>query len=166
MHSLLAQIRHGSRVLLAQPTWTIAALLCLAIGTGANTAVFSVINGVLLRPLPFAEPGEIVMIAMQWGNDRQASPISLQQFRDIQPAADYFQQLAARTYLPVGLAFEGPARMVQAEFVTGDYFQLLRLRPIAGRFLDGESEPSTRQRGGHLGRQDRRTGNQRRDRVT
>jgi predicted permease len=118
-----------------------AALLCLAIGTGANTAAFSLINGVLLRPLPFDEPDQIVMIATRWGNDRQAGPVSLEQFRDMTAASDLFQQLAVRTFLSIGLASDGgPARMAQAEFVSGDYFRLLRLRASAGRLLTAEAD--------------------------
>src|SRR5687768_97992 len=101
MDSVLAEIRQGCRALWAQPTWTIAALLCLAIGTGANTAAFSLMNGLLLRPLPFDEPSQIVMIAIRWGNDRQAGPVSLEQFREMPAASDLFQQLAVRTFLPV-----------------------------------------------------------------
>jgi predicted permease len=140
MNSLAAEIRHGFRALLAQPTWTMAALLCLAIGTGANTAVFSLINGVLLRPVPFDEAEQIVMIAIRLGNDRQAGPVSLEQFREMRAASDLFQQLAVRTFLPVGLASGGgPARMAQAEFVSGGYFQLLRIRASAGRLLTAEA---------------------------
>jgi predicted permease len=141
MRSLAAEIRQGCRALWAQPAWTLAALLCLAIGTGANTAAFNLINGVLLRPLPFDEPAQIVMIAIRWGNDRQPGPVSLVQFREMTAASDLFEQLAARTFLPVGLAFDGgPARMAQAEFVSGEYFQLLRLRASAGRLLSAEDD--------------------------
>jgi predicted permease len=140
MTSLLVEIRQGCRALWAQPTWTIAALFCLAIGMGANTTAFNLINGFLLRPLPFDKPNQIVMIAISRDNDRQAGPVSLAQFRDMTPASDLFQQLAVRTFFPVGLASEGPARMAQAEFVSRDYFELLRLRPIAGRFFTSESD--------------------------
>jgi hypothetical protein len=110
MNPALATIRQICRAVMAQRTWTIAALLCLAIGTGANTAVFSVINGFLLRPLPFEDPHQIVMIAIRWDKDRQAGPVSLKQFRELRDAAGPFQQFAARTYLPLSLAFEGSAR--------------------------------------------------------
>jgi macrolide transport system ATP-binding/permease protein len=145
MNLLPADIRQGCRALWAQPAWTIAALFCLAIGTGANTAAFSVINGVLLRPLLFDEPHQIVMIAVRSRDDRQAGPVSLEQFRGMTAAPDLFQQLAIRTFLPVGLAAEDAARMAQAEFVSGDYFPLLRLRPIAGRLLAPESDAPGRE---------------------
>jgi hypothetical protein len=140
MRSFLAEIRRNCRILWAQPIWTAAAIACLAIGTGANTAAFSLINGVLLRPLPFDDPTRIVMIAIRSGTDRQPGPVSLEQFRNMSAVSAVFQQLAVRTYLPVGLVFEGPARMVQAEFVSGDYFQLLRLRPAAGRLITTETD--------------------------
>ena len=135
MPVFLSDIRHCCRALLAQPAWTLAAFLCVAIGTGANTASFSVINGVLLRPLPFEEPHQLVMVALREPVRSQAGPFSLADFRDIEPMANMFQQLAARTFLPVSLAAEAPARMVQAEFVTAGYFEMLRIRPRAGRFF-------------------------------
>jgi predicted permease len=138
MSSLLAEIRYALRALAAQPSWTIASLLCLAIGTGANTATFAVINGVLLRPLPFDEPRQIVMMAVRWSRDQQAGPVSMEQFRDLREANLPFQQMSLRTFLPVGMALEGRARMVQAEFVGGEYFELLRVRPFLGRMLSAE----------------------------
>lgn len=139
MPAFLAEIRYACRALLGQPVWTLAAVLCVAIGTGANTATFSIINGVLLRPLPYDEPHQLAMVALR--TQSQTGPLALTDFREIEPAATMFQQLAARTFLPVSLAANAPARMVQAEFVTAGYFEMLRIRPLAGRFFGATAEP-------------------------
>ena len=123
-----------------QPAWTAAAVACLAIGTGANTAVFTLINGVLLRPLPFVEPDEIVMIAIQSGDRGQPGPVSLAQFRDLPESAETFEHLAARTFLPVAVGFGDSLRMTQAELVTGEYFELLGVKALHGRLLTKEDD--------------------------
>lgn len=139
MDTLLREVRQAWRALWAQPWWTLSAIVCLAIGTGANTATFSLVNGILLRPLPFDEPDRIVMVAVRWANERQAGPVSVAQFRDLRSAATQFENLSIRTFLPVGLAAEGPARMVQAEFVGNEYFDAFRVRPLIGRFFSRDS---------------------------
>lgn len=117
--------------------------LCCASRSGQATAVFSLINGILLRPVAFDEPRQIVMIAVRWEQDRQPGPVSLEQFRDLQSLEGPFQQLAVRTFLPVGVAAPpAQARLAQAEFVSGDYFELLRIRPLAGRLFGRDADRS------------------------
>jgi predicted permease len=140
MPVLLSEIRYGARALLAQPAWTLAAVVCIAIGTGANTASFSIVNAVLLRPLPFEDPDRLAMIALRDPVRSQTGPFALADFREVEQRATQFEHLAARTYLPVSLSAGGTARMAQAEFVTGDYFEMLRVRPLAGRFFTAEED--------------------------
>jgi hypothetical protein len=64
MDSLLRDVRYAVRALAAQPGWTIAVALCLAVATGANSTAFSIVNALLLRPLPFAEPDRLAMVAV------------------------------------------------------------------------------------------------------
>lgn len=72
LESVIRDLRSAVRVLAARPGWTVAAVLCLAIATGANTAAFALVNGLLLRPLPFDEPQQLVMVAFR--EPRQTSP--------------------------------------------------------------------------------------------
>lgn len=135
MRSIAREIRYAIRALLAQPAWTTAAVLCIALGAGANTAAFSLLNGLLLRPLPFEEPGRLVMMAARDPARLGAGPVSLAEFRLLSTGTSLFEHIAARTYLPVSLADERPGRMVQTEFVTGGYFDALRVRALTGHTL-------------------------------
>lgn len=136
VESIVRDVRHACRLLIAQPGWTVAAILCLAIATGANTAAFSVINGLPLRPLPFKDPGQLVMVALKESARAHTRPFSLAEYRDLASRADAFAALLARTFLPVSLASDQGAAMVEAELVSGNYFEMLMVVPFAGRFFD------------------------------
>src|SRR5688500_7982139 len=89
-------LRHAVRALRATPTFTVIAVLCLALGIGANTAIFSVVQAVLLRPLPYAEPGRLVQLceAMKTGEGWYGS-VSWPNFVDWRAAAPAFEHLVA-----------------------------------------------------------------------
>jgi putative ABC transport system permease protein len=127
-------LRAARRMLSARPGWTAAAILCLAIATAANTAAFTLVNGLLLRPLPFDEPERLVMVAMRARTSTR--PFSLREFREVSAASSGTIRLLARTYFPSSLAAEDGARMAQAEIVSGSYFETLRVRPLLGRVFD------------------------------
>jgi hypothetical protein len=130
MMSLASDIRYACRTLKAQPAWALAAILCVAIGTGANTAFFSIVNGVLLRPLQFDEPNQLVMVAIRPQSRPQPRPFSLMEFRAMAPSDT----------LPVSLADGNSTAMAQGEFVTGAYFKMLRIQPLAGRFFSEDAD--------------------------
>jgi predicted permease len=143
LESVARDLRGAIRTLSARPGWTAAAILCLAIATGANTAAFTLVNGLLLRPLPFDEPDRLVMVAIR---ERSATrPFSLQEFRDVSAGAAPTIQLLARSYFPSSLVAEDGARMAQVELVNASYFDTLRVRPFLGRFFsdsdDREHQP-------------------------
>src|SRR5688500_2180127 len=120
MFSSLSDLRYACRTLIAQPGWPLAALACLAVGTGAHTATFSVINAILLRPLPFPDSNQLVMVGVREPDRPQTRPFSVSDYRNIEPLANLFSELAARTFLPASVVADGPAQMVQTELVSSN----------------------------------------------
>jgi predicted permease len=107
---------------------------------GANTASLSVINALLLRPLPFPEPDRIVIAVLREPSPPRLRPFSLDEYRAIAPNATLFSELSARTFLPVSVTAGDPARMVQSELVSANYFAMLRVSPLIGHFFDLTSD--------------------------
>ncbi len=139
MYSLIQDLRLTCRALAARPGWTAAAILCLAIATGANTAAYTLVNGLLLRPLPFDEPNQLVMIALREPKQASTRPFSLREYRELSDRSGGTATLLARTFFPLSLSANDGARMVQTELVSGSYFETLRLEPFIGRFFtDGD----------------------------
>ena len=98
MHDLLQDVRFGFRTLRKSPSFTIVAILTLAVGIGANTAIFSFVNGVLLKPLPYANADRIVRVLEKPPGDPDArNGISTLNFLDWQRQNSVFQYMAART---------------------------------------------------------------------
>jgi predicted permease len=140
LESLLRDVRFTARQLAGRPGWTTAALVCLAIATGANTAAFSVVNGLLLRPLPFPEPDRLVMVAIREARQTSTRPFALREYRQLARASQPTGMLLARTFFPLSLVGEDGARMAQAELVSGNYFATLRVSPFLGRFFDANAD--------------------------
>jgi len=146
METLLRDIRYGVRSLLKRPAFTAVALIALALGIGANTAIFSLVNGVLLRPLPFAEPDRLVWM---WGNIRNGgnrASVSPLDFLDYRKQNTTFEHFAASLSVPVPVNLTGtgePERLTGAA-VTGDYFQTLGIQPALGRTFLLENETTGR----------------------
>ena len=122
----MKDLRFTIRMLAARPGWTVGAILRLGIATGANTAAFTLVNGLLLRPLPFDEPKQLVMVASREPEQAAARPFALQEYRELAAQADARSLLLARTFFPLSLAAGDGARMAQAELVSGNCFETLR----------------------------------------
>ncbi|MCI0489539.1 MAG: ABC transporter permease [Blastocatellia bacterium] len=141
MQVLLQDLRYGARMLLKRPGFTVVAVLTLALGIGANTAIFSVVNGALLSPLPFKEPDRLVMLwtqNMERGVER--SDVSLDDYLDWQKGSNGFEQLAA--YGPWGFNITGEAEpeKITSVVVTPNFFETLGVAPARGRdFLPEEA---------------------------
>jgi putative ABC transport system permease protein len=140
-----SDVLHGLRLLFRSPGFTTAVLLTLALGIGANTAVFTILNAVLLRPLPYEEPERLVRI---WeSNPGRGWPqfsVSQPNFLDWrEQSGDVFTTLAASTSRPQNLSgSDGEAERLPGLAVTHDFFRLLGVRPILGRdFLAEEDLP-------------------------
>jgi predicted permease len=132
LETLFQDIRFGVRQLRRNPGFTIVAVLTLALGIGANTAIFSVVNGVLLEPLPYWRPNRLVALYSRDANFKESS-ISYPNFLDWVRDNHSFSALAA--YRPDGLVLTGtrePER-VPAEMISASFFAMLGVRPVIGR---------------------------------
>jgi putative ABC transport system permease protein len=144
----MQDLRYALRVLAKQPLFTAIVILTFALGIGANTAVFSVLNAVLLRPLPFHEPERLVAIG-EFDLRETADPgtqvdsISYLDYVDFRDQGQVFDGVAVYTNQAVSTLSDGKeATHVQGESVSANLFTLLGIQPILGRtFLPGEDEP-------------------------
>ncbi|HYE71750.1 MAG TPA: ABC transporter permease, partial [Blastocatellia bacterium] len=140
MEHLLADLRYGARILLKKPGFTLIAIITLALGIGANTAIFSLVNAALLRPLPYDHSEQLVMVYSRTkGEARNA--VSWADLRDWQAQSQSFTSLA--TFVPQSVNLTGrsePGRVIGG-FVSANFFELLRVNPMLGRtFAKGEDE--------------------------
>jgi predicted permease len=140
MNTLWQDLRYGLRGLLRQPAFSIVAVCSLALGIGANTAIFSVVNGVLLNPLPFPEPEQLMTLHQSKPNfDAGAMPYP--NFRDLQKQNQTFSAMAISRATTFSLIGAGEPERVNARLVTADYFSVLGVNPVLGRtFAAGEDE--------------------------
>jgi putative ABC transport system permease protein len=136
MSTLLQDMKYSLRMLAKNPGFAAVAVLTLALGIGANTAIFSIVNTVLLRPLPFHDPARIVVVGQEWmGGLGDFSPAD---FLDVQAQNHSFDQMAAYRGWNFNLtAGDRPERVV-GEVVTTNFFTLLGVKPILGRALTQE----------------------------
>ena len=127
-------------MLAKSPGFAAVAILTLALGIGANTALFSVVNGVLFNPLPYPQPDQLVWVAESKPNFATGS-ISFPNFRDWQKENHTFSSMAA--YRPYSYNFTGmgDAEQLRAMLITSDFFAVLGVHPVIGRpFVPGEDE--------------------------
>ena len=137
MDAVIQDLRFALRSLLRSPGFTLVAVLTLALGIGANTALFSVIDAALLRPLPYPEPDRLVRVysTSAHGEDWSASPAD---FFDWRAMARSFTGLAAVNGNSMALSGEGPAERLQGLQVTEDFFRVLGVAPVLGRAFTPE----------------------------
>jgi len=143
MGTLFQDLRFAFRQLGRAPSFAITAVLTLALGIGANTAIFSLVNSLLLKPLPAQDPGQIAELAESQGSGPVFPQLSLPEYKQIRSQAGHsFTGVAATTMGLDGIAIAGqqPERILTS-YVSGNYFSVLGLQPAAGRlFLPGEGE--------------------------
>jgi predicted permease len=139
METLLQDVRYGVRMLLKSPGFTVVAVVTLALGMGANTALFSVIDGVLLSPLPFPQPEQLVMLHENKPNFEGGS-VSYPNFRDWQKGNHTFSSLAIARSYAFSLTGVDQAEQVSGEFVSSDFFSLLGVKPVTGRSFAREED--------------------------
>jgi macrolide transport system ATP-binding/permease protein len=135
--ALIQDVRYGSRMLRKHSTFALAAIVTLALGIGVNTAVFSVVNAIVLRPLPVRDSSRLVVIASQRASSQTLRGVSFPDLQDYRPATvDVFEDIAGYSVGFLGLASVGsqPERVL-VTWVTGNYFPLLDIRPVLGRLI-------------------------------
>jgi putative ABC transport system permease protein len=128
----MLDVRYALRALLARPAFTLVATLTLALGIGANTAVFTVVNGVLLRPLPYADPSGLVLVAAQTPH-LATMTVSYLNFADWRDRTRSFSGLAAVKTTEVTLADAGDAVRLPGKMITANLLPLLGVQPVVGR---------------------------------
>ncbi|HVG19229.1 MAG TPA: ABC transporter permease [Blastocatellia bacterium] len=145
METLYQDIRYGVRTLLKNPGFSAIAVLALALGIGANTAIFSVVNAVLLRPLPFEEPDRLVMVwekRMALGRVRNVA--SAPDFVDWRAQNAVFEDMAAYFNNGFNLSGDDEPERLQGVSVSPGFFSVLRAQPKIGRaFLPDEDNPAS-----------------------
>jgi putative ABC transport system permease protein len=140
MATLLHDLRYAFRMLAKNPGFTTVAVITLALGIGANTAIFSVVNAVLLRPLAMEDPSRVVYMQEQWKGIFPG--LSVGNFADVQRQSTSLTKLCASNDASFNLATSEAPERVQGEYATADYFSTFGVQPIAGRvFTADEDKP-------------------------
>jgi putative ABC transport system permease protein len=132
VEQIIQDVRYGVRTFLRYPGFALTAMLALALGIGANTAVFSVVYGVLLKPLPFADPDELIYVHDTYPAVTLAS-VSWPKFLALRESNRTLSSLAAIAPGTATITGQGEPRQVLAYRVSGDFFTVLGVPPIAGR---------------------------------
>jgi predicted permease len=141
LDALRQDLTYATRRLWQSPGFTLVAVLTLALGIGATSAIFSVVNAVLLRPLPHPEADRLIQLAAFW-KGKPVVYLSPQNFLDIEAQAKSFERLAAMDQGGVTLTGRGSAARLESAEVSAAFFEVMRARPLLGRgFVAGENEP-------------------------
>jgi predicted permease len=137
---LWQDLRHGARSLRKNPGFSLVVVLTLALGIGANTALFSVVNGVLLKPLPYPEPDQLVTLHQSKPNF-ETGAIPYPNFRDLQKENRTFSAMAISRGTGFSLIGAGEAERVSGRWISADFFTVIGIQPALGRtFVPGEDE--------------------------
>jgi putative ABC transport system permease protein len=136
MGSLLQDIQYGLRTLQKNPGFTAVAILTLALGIGANTAIFSLVDSFLLRPLPVKDPQQVITLAYQLKGGQMINIFSVPDYRDIrEQTGKVFSDLLTYQVSLDGLSVNGKADRIVTNYVAGNFFSMLGIKPAIGRFI-------------------------------
>ncbi len=139
MQNLLQDLRYAVRMLLKSRGFTIIAIITLALGIGANTAIFSLVNTAILRPLPVERPEELVSLN-QTGGGRAFPSFSYPNYRDIRDRNDVFSSLIAYRFAPLSLSHDGVNERLWGYLVSGNYFETLGVKAARGRLISTDDD--------------------------
>ncbi|HWC76824.1 MAG TPA: hypothetical protein VG778_05150, partial [Blastocatellia bacterium] len=121
---MIQDLRYAVRLLLKNPGFSLIAIVTLALGTGANTAIFSLINSAILRPLPVEKPNQLVALN-NTSQARMFPSFSYPNYRDLRDRNTVFSGLLAYRFVPLSLSHDGVNERLWGYEVTGNYFELL-----------------------------------------
>ena len=147
METLVQDVKHSLRIFRQSPGFTAAAIAALTLGIGTNTAIFSVVNSVLLKPAPFPDPDRMVMFmnTSPQGSGGGASPAKFQHWRE---QTSVVQDVSAFRTGVVNLTGNGFSEQLQSAQVSADYFRLFGARTIRGRTFTPAGGPAARRQSG------------------
>jgi predicted permease len=137
--SLSQDLRYGVRVLAKSPGFSLIAILTLALGIGANTAIFSVVNGVLLNPLPYHQPDQLVSLFEEIPNFKNGS-ISYPNFIDWRRMNTSFSSIAAYRSTGFSLSGSGEPERLRGEMISAGFFEILGVNPLMGRTFSQDED--------------------------
>src|SRR3979490_1469213 len=147
MRAIWQDIRFGARMLGKHPGFTAIAVLTLALGIGANTAIFSLVSQVLLRRLPVQNPDELVLLRSPglmtghvWSDGDEAQSFSYPMYKGLRDGNSVFSGMLARFVFPATIAEHGQTERGSGELVSGNYFDVLGVRPALGRLFMAEDD--------------------------
>jgi putative ABC transport system permease protein len=139
MQSLWQDLRYGARMLWKRPGFTLIAVVTLALGIGANTAIFSVVNAVLLRPLPYPESGRLVWV-MEYLNNFGVALISYRNFTDWRAQQKVFENVGVHTGRSYNLTGRGEPQQLNCTHISADIFSVLRAPAAIGRVFNNDED--------------------------
>ena len=141
---MLQDIKYGLRMLFRSPAFTAIAALSLALGIGANTAIFSLINAIPLQPIPVDEPARFASVFTTDPRNFGNLPLSHLNCKDLRDQNQVFTEMAGFTFAQVNWSTGGESEQIPAQVVSGNYFSVLGVQPSLGRgFLREEDERPT-----------------------
>src|ERR687891_13107 len=146
MTSTLSDLRLALRGLRRSPLFATVAIFSLALGIGANTAIFTLLDQILLRKLPVRAPDELVMLYQQGshnGSNMGSRMHSYPMYQDYQARAEPLSEVICRRLVPASVSTDNQTERVQAEMVSGNYFTMLGVRPAAGRVFSSQEDDNT-----------------------
>ena len=139
IETFIQDLRYGLRRLVKSPGFTAIAVLSLSLGIGANTAIFSLVNTAVLRPLPVERPDEIVSLTNSAGN-RLFPTFSYPNYKDFRDRSDVFAGLIGYRFAPLSLSHDGVNERLWGYVVTGNYFEVLGVRAASGVLISTEDD--------------------------
>src|SRR5207302_11016701 len=148
MTSLLPDLRFSLRAIRRSPLFATVAILSLALGIGANTAIFTLMDQLMLRQLPIKNPDQLVMLYQRGshnGNNMGARMHSYAIYQDYQQKAAPFSEVLCRRLVSTSVSVDNQTERVQAEMVSGNYFTMLGVKPAAGRLFSSQEDDRVHQ---------------------